>query len=203
MNDWDKLNRLLYRENLKNKIRTLEENVRTQNQIPQKENEELIELRQQYARPVSVLAIEDDPADRGILCEIFSGREKDFRIEFCSDGAGAFDRIFRRQTFRDARRPDLILLDLNLPLIDGRDLLKQIKLDSTLEHIPVLVFTTSENRADVDLCMRWGANGYIHKPSTIDKYGAVLGSIEDLWRQAVHGVPDWDGQAASYPSLAH
>ena len=95
------------------------------------------------ARPIEVLLVEDDPGDQLITREAFEHNKVNNRLHVARDGQEGLDYLYRRGEFRDAVRPDLILLDLNLPKYDGRQLLEKVKSDPDLSRIPIVVLTTS------------------------------------------------------------
>ena len=102
----------------------------------------------------------------------------------CVDGEDALDFLYRQGDYQDnaqAPRPSIILLDLNLPGTDGREVLEQIKQDDKLKTIPVIVFTTSSNPKDIETCYRFGVNSYVLKPINVDKSKEVMQSIVDYW----------------------
>lgn len=105
----------------------------------------------------------------------------------CSDGDEALDFLYHRGQYADseeAPRPSMILLDLNLPGIDGRDVLAQIKQDTNLNIIPVVVFTTSSNPKDVEICYQQGANSYIIKPINVNKLMRTIQLLIEYWFEA-------------------
>lgn len=105
----------------------------------------------------------------------------------CTDGDDALDFLYRTGEYIDANtpRPAIILLDLNLPGTDGREVLEQIKQDDDLKIIPVVVFTTSSNPKDVEVCYRYGVNGYIVKPININKLMRTVQIFIEYWFEAV------------------
>lgn len=106
----------------------------------------------------------------------------------CTDGDDALDFLYHTGKYTDsalAPRPAIILLDLNLPGTDGREVLEQIKKDEELKTIPVVVFTTSSNPKDIEVCYRYGVNGYIVKPIDIKKLMRTLQVFIDYWFESV------------------
>lgn len=106
----------------------------------------------------------------------------------CVDGEDVLDFLYRQGDYQDsaqAPRPSLILLDLNLPGTDGREVLEQIKQDEKLKTIPVIVFTTSSNPKDIETCYRFGVNSYVLKPINVDRSKEVMKSIVDYWFNTV------------------
>jgi CheY-like chemotaxis protein len=106
----------------------------------------------------------------------------------CIDGEDALDFLYHQGDYQDspqAPRPSIILLDLNLPGTDGREVLEQIKQDEKLKTIPVIIFTTSSNPKDIETCYRFGVNSYILKPMNVNKSKEVMQSIVNYWFNTV------------------
>lgn len=101
----------------------------------------------------------------------------------CKNGQQALDFLFRQGSFdeHNAPRPSIVLLDLNMPGIDGRAVLKQIKSNDTIKHIPVVVLTTSNAQTDIDACYADGANTYIHKPVELDGFFSAVQQLRNYW----------------------
>ena len=132
-----------------------------------------------------ILLVEDSPED-------FETTERAFRksglknpIVRCSDGDEALEFLFRRGRFADAPRPGVILLDLNLPGTDGREVLAEIKADASLKQIPVIVLTTSSDDRDVQACYNAGASSYIQKPVDLDGFMRAIERLNDYWFEVV------------------
>ena len=133
-------------------------------------------------RPViEVLSIEDNPADIGLLNEWFTEHLPNCSLISVRDGLEALDYLYRRNQFGQVNTPDLILLDLNIPKIDGRDLIREIKSTPDLSQIPVLVLSTSNSARDVADAYDLGANAFISKPLDLDDLDAMLTSLGDFW----------------------
>lgn len=141
-------------------------------------------------RPVEILLIEDNPADVRLTVESLKENKVLNSLSVVEDGAEALAFLNREGKHAAAPRPDLVLLDLNLPKMDGRELLAVIKADKRLRRIPVVVLTTS--RADEDILKSYdlNANCYISKPVTLDQFIAVVKSIEGFWLSIVTLPPD-------------
>ena len=138
------------------------------------------------SRP-AILLIEDNVEDYEVAQRILQ-RVTDRPILHCTDGDSALDYLNQRETFTQtprALRPALILLDLNLPATDGREVLRQIKQDARLQTIPVVIFTTSARLRDVDLCYRLGANSYVVKPVDFQRLTRVLELLAMYWIEVV------------------
>jgi CheY-like chemotaxis protein len=135
-----------------------------------------------------LLVIEDSDEDFEALQRMMRKWPLANPIYRCMDGDEALDFLYHTDQYIDstkAPRPALILLDLNLPGTDGREVLEQIKQDDTLKSIPVVVFTTSSNPKDIETCYRYGVNGYILKPININKLMRTIQIFIDYWFEAV------------------
>jgi len=132
-------------------------------------------------KPVELLLVEDDPGDVRLTQEAFKGGHVPVRLSVARDGVEAIDFLHRRGPFQDAPRPDLILLDLNLPRKNGREVLLDIKTDPDLKRIPVLVMTTSSAEQDISKAYSLNANCYLTKPIAFDEFIDMVHSIEDFW----------------------
>ncbi|MBE9228628.1 response regulator [Phormidium sp. LEGE 05292] len=133
------------------------------------------------------LLVEDSDEDFFAFERIFRKLSITQAIYRCSDGEEALDFLYHRGQYSDqkqAPRPSIILLDLNLPGIDGRDVLAQIKQDSDLSIIPVVVFTTSSNPKDVEICYQQGVNSYIIKPINVNKLMRNIQLLMEYWFEA-------------------
>ena len=136
----------------------------------------------------SLLIIEDSDEDFEAFGRIMRKSAVVVPIYRCTDGDDALDFLYHTGEYTDlerAPRPAIILLDLNLPGTDGRDVLKQIKRDDNLKIIPTVVFTTSSNPRDIEVCYQHGVNGYILKPIDINKLMRTLQVFIDYWFEAV------------------
>jgi two-component system, chemotaxis family, response regulator Rcp1 len=133
------------------------------------------------SRPVEILLVEDEPGDVRLTVEALRTARVRNRIHTVEDGVEALDFLRRRPPYAAAPRPDLILLDLNLPRKDGRAVLAEIKADPALRTIPVVVLTTSRARDDVQRSYELHANCFISKPMDFNEFSAVVKSIEDFW----------------------
>lgn len=142
------------------------------------------------SRAIEILLVDDNPADVRLAQEALretSAEKKNLRV--VSDGVAALDFLRRRGPWGDAPRPDLILLDLNLPKKDGREVLAEIKMDEELRAIPVIVLTTSEDKEDVRRSYELHANCYISKPVGLDRYLEAVRRIDDFWLQLAQLPP--------------
>jgi CheY-like chemotaxis protein len=136
-------------------------------------------------RAIEVLLVEDDPGDVLITREVLEHNTINNVVHVASDGQEGLDFLYKRGAHADAPQPDLILLDLNLPKYDGRQLLEQIKSDADLCHIPVVVLTTSSAEEDVLESYRLHANAYVTKPVDVDQFMRAVRQIDEFFIQVV------------------
>jgi CheY-like chemotaxis protein len=136
-------------------------------------------------RPLEILLVEDNPADVRLTQEAFRDGKIHNKLVVAKDGVEAMDFLRRRGKHADAVRPDLVLLDLNLPRKDGREVLAEVKADPVLMRIPVVVLTTSRAEMDVLKTYDLHANCYVVKPVDFDQFIHVVQSIENFWLTAV------------------
>jgi two-component system, chemotaxis family, response regulator Rcp1 len=132
-------------------------------------------------RPVDILMVEDNPGDVRLTQEALKESKLRNYLALARDGEEALAYLNREGPYANVTRPDLILLDLNLPKIDGREVLAIIKADPELRRIPVVVLTTSNAEQDIVRVYDLHANCYITKPVDIDQFVKVVQSIEDFW----------------------
>ncbi|WP_328557659.1 MULTISPECIES: response regulator [unclassified Streptomyces] len=135
--------------------------------------------------PINVLLVEDDPGDELMTREAFEDNKIGNTLHVVRDGEEALDFLYRRGAHTDAPQPDLILLDLNLPKYDGRQVLEKIKSDPALSHIPVVVLTTSAAEEDILRSYKLHANAYVTKPVDLDQFIAAVRQIDDFFVQVV------------------
>lgn len=135
--------------------------------------------------PIEVLLVEDDPGDELMTREAFADHRVANTLHVARDGEEALDFVYRRGAHTAAVRPDLILLDLNLPKYDGRQVLEQIKSDPDLAQIPVVILTTSAAQEDVLRSYRLHANAYVTKPVELDEYMAAVRQIDEFFLTVV------------------
>jgi CheY-like chemotaxis protein len=136
-------------------------------------------------RAIDVLLIEDDPGDELITREAFEHNKIRNKLHVAHDGEEGLDFLYQRGAHKDAPRPDLVLLDLNLPKYDGRQLLERIKNDPDLYHIPVVVLTTSSAEEDILRSYKLHANAYVTKPVDLDQFMHVVRQIDEFFVQVV------------------
>ena len=133
------------------------------------------------AAPIEILLVEDNPADVRLTVEALKEARVRNRLRVARDGIEAM-AMLRSDS---APRPDLILLDLNLPRKDGREVLQEIKQDEALRHIPVVILTTSQAEQDILQCYRLRANAFVTKPVEIDQFFQVVRAMEQFWLEVV------------------
>ncbi len=131
--------------------------------------------------PIEVLLVEDSPGDVRLTREALRDANPSIHLNVAPDGVEAMAFLRREGIHADAPRPDLILLDLNLPRMDGREVLANIKEDESLKTIPTVILTTSEAEADVLHSYRLRANSYLSKPVQLDAFDNLVRSINDFW----------------------
>ncbi|MFZ0726340.1 MAG: response regulator [Desulfobacterales bacterium] len=136
-------------------------------------------------KPANVLLVEDNEDDIELTLEALEDSKVLMETHVVSDGISAMAFLRREGDYADKPRPDLILLDLNLPLMDGREVLKNIKEDPNLAQIPVVVLTTSEDDGDISKAYKLHANCYISKTVDFLKFTEIIKQIEGFWLQLV------------------
>ncbi|MFC2084219.1 response regulator [Bacteroidota bacterium] len=134
-----------------------------------------------HADPVDILLVEDNPGDARLAKEALNESKLNNRLNIVTDGEKALKYLMKQDEFEETVTPDLILLDLNLPKIDGREVLEIIKEDEELKMIPVVILTTSHAEEDILKTYKLHANCYITKPLDLDQFMKVVQSIEDFW----------------------
>lgn len=133
------------------------------------------------AQPIEVLLVEDNPGDVRLTREALGQGGGRTNLHVVADGVQAMAFLRRLGAYADAPCPDLVLLDLNLPKKDGREVLDDVKSDDALKHIPVVILTTSEAEQDVQQSYRLRANAFVTKPVDLEQFLGVVRSIERFW----------------------
>ncbi len=146
--------------------------------------------RHTSSRPVEILLVEDNPGDVRLTREALAEGKVRNNLYVAPDGVEALRFLRREEEHAEAVRPDLILLDLNLPKMDGREVLEVIKADPDLRHIPVVVLTSSQAEQDIVRAYDLHANCYVTKPVDLDQFIHVVRSIEDFWFTIVKLPPE-------------
>jgi CheY-like chemotaxis protein len=142
-----------------------------------------------FGKPVEILLVEDNPGDVDLTQEALENSKIRNTLSVAVDGEEAMDFLRRRGKFEAAPRPDLILLDLNMPKKDGREVLAEIKADDDLRRIPVVIMTSSDEEKDVFESYNLHANCYITKPIDLHQFLHVVKAIEDFWLTIVSLPP--------------
>jgi two-component system, chemotaxis family, response regulator Rcp1 len=137
------------------------------------------------ARPIEILLVEDNPGDVDLTREALENAKVSNSLHVVDDGAKAMDFLYQRREYSGVPRPDIILLDLNLPKKDGRQVLAEIRGDPALAEIPVVVLTTSQADEDIFRAYRLHANCYITKPVDFTRFMQVIRAIEEFWLTVV------------------
>jgi two-component system response regulator len=128
-----------------------------------------------------VLLVDDNPADIDLTADVLGKCKWHFHVNTVNDGAEAISFLHHEGKYADAPSPDLMVLDLNLPRKDGRQVLAEVKADPSLARIPVIIFTTSQASSDISRCYQLGANCYLRKPGNLADFVATVKSMADFW----------------------
>lgn len=147
--------------------------------------------------PIDVLLVEDNRADVDLTRETLAAGRLRIALSVVSDGEEAIRFLRRLDQYALVPRPDLILLDLNLPKMDGREVLLEIKGDASLRRIPVVVLTSSDAEVDIIRSYDFGANCYVTKPSGLQAFQQIVRTLEDFWFTVVKLPPGQDGGLAT------
>lgn len=132
-------------------------------------------------RPIEILLVEDNPGDARLAKEALKDAKVRNNLHLVMDGEKAMNFLYKRDEFENVPEPDLILLDLNLPKKDGREILAEVKKDAKLKKIPVVILTTSQAEQDILHSYDLYANCYINKPVDLDQFLHVVKTIENFW----------------------
>lgn len=128
-----------------------------------------------------ILLVEDNEGDIFLILEAFEDLKIKAEITVVKNGQQALDYVFKRGEYRNSKKPDLVLLDINIPIFNGHEVLKQIKDDPSLKKNPVIMLTTSSNQKDIDKAYESHCNSYVKKPLNVDEFlGAIL-KIDQFW----------------------
>lgn len=140
-------------------------------------------------RPIQILLVEDSPSDAKLTLAALKMAKVVNQVSHVEDGVEAMEFLRRQGKFTQAERPDLILLDLNLPRKDGREVLEELKADPDFQMIPVVILTTSQAEQDIIRSYKLHANCYITKPVNFERFLEVVQSIENFWLTVVELPP--------------
>ncbi len=154
--------------------------------------EEIIKNASEPGRPIEIMLVEDSPGDVRLTIEALKEGKVINHLQVARDGQEAMDMLYRKGEHANAPRPDIILLDLNLPKKDGREVLAEIKSDDTLRAIPVVVLTMSKAEEDILKTYQHYANCYITKPIAMDQFLKTMNQIENFWLSIVKLPPRTD-----------
>ena len=132
-------------------------------------------------RPINILLVEDNPGDVELTEDALRNSKVSTKVSVVTDGEDAMDYLRQQNAYQQETMPDLVLLDLNLPRKDGMEVLREMKDDPNLKHIPVVVLTTSEAERDILASYELGANCFISKPVDLTEFRKVVESIDDFW----------------------
>lgn len=138
-----------------------------------------------FVKSIDILLIEDNPGDVDLAREALENSKMNNTLYVVEDGEEAMDFLYKQGQYTQVPRPDLIILDLNLPKKDGREVLAEIKSDDTLRRIPVVILTTSKAEEDVLKTYNLHANCYVTKPLDLDRFLHVVRSIQNFWLSIV------------------
>ncbi|SFS68356.1 response regulator [Halostagnicola kamekurae] len=146
------------------------------------------------AEPARILLVEDNPGDVRLTKEAFKRGRIEIELEVVSDGVDALEYLSQEGEYADAPRPDLVLLDLNLPRMNGEEVLEELQDDPTLRRIPVIVLTSSQAEEDVIASYDLSANAYLTKPVDPDAFIETVRTFEKFWFSMVRLPPEDDSQ---------
>ncbi len=152
-------------------------------------------------QPIHILLVEDNPGDVRLTQEAFKEGNVPNILHVAEDGVKAMDFLHRKGGYADATRPDIILLDLNLPRKDGREVLAEIKADEELKRIPVVVISTSQADNDIMKTYELHGNCYITKPVDLDSFIDMVKDIEKFWLDIVKLPPKSESKMASFTEV--
>lgn len=138
---------------------------------------------------IDILVVEDNPGDARLIREVLNDNRSYSSLHIVNDGVEAMSFLHNEGKYADVPKPDLIILDLNLPRKDGREVLAEIKADKDLLHIPIVIMTISQAEEDIFKSYKLHANCYITKPIDLNEFIKVVKSIEDFWFSVVKLAP--------------
>ena len=139
----------------------------------------------QSSKSVDVLLVEDNPGDIRLIKEAFKDTDTEMRFHTVTDGHEAIEFLLQRDAYETAPRPDLVLLDLNLPRKDGYGVLTKIRETPEVAHLPVIVLTSSCDRDDIRESYKLNANAYLTKPTDPDEFATLAQTVDDFWLRNV------------------
>lgn len=145
-----------------------------------------MEMKVKQARPIEILLVEDNPGDVTLLKEIFKLSQFSINLGVARNGEDAVAYLRKEGFYAYTRKPDLILLDLNLPKKNGLEVLEEIKRDQRFQQIPVLILTGSNQESDRERAARFRASQYLLKPQNLSNLASLLKYLEDAWMKPIH-----------------
>lgn len=140
-------------------------------------------MSNQKLKPAHILLVEDNEGDIVLTLEAFEESKIETSISVAKNGKEALDFLFKRGAFEDVKKPDIILLDINIPIFNGHEVLQQIKNDPELKKIPVIMLTTSSNQKDITEAYENHCNSYVKKPLNVAEFLSAVLKIEEFWLQ--------------------
>jgi len=140
-------------------------------------------MNNKHSKLAHILLVEDNEGDVILTKEAFEECRVKTEISVAKNGLEALDFLFKRGAFADVKKPDLILLDINIPIFNGHEVLRQIKADAILKKIPVIILTTSSNQKDLDEAYENHCNSYVKKPLEMSEFINAILKIEEFWLQ--------------------
>jgi len=140
-------------------------------------------MRNRNLKLAHILLVEDNEGDIMLTLEAFEESKFDTKVSVAKNGQEALDFLYHRGKFAKAQRPDIILLDINIPIFNGLEVLHEIKQDEILKKIPVIMLTTSSNQTDIDKAYKNYCNSYIKKPLEMEDFIKAIVQIEEFWLQ--------------------
>lgn len=149
-------------------------------------------IPRRFGSPVDVLLVEDNPGDVRLIRDAFTRGQVDTALHVVRDGKAALDYLYQRGEHAKAIRPDLVLMDLNVPKVNGFDVLADIRDDDALRMIPVVILTGSSAEGDITRGYKLHANAYVTKPFDPAAFDGVVRTLEEFWLTLVQ-LPTWDG----------
>lgn len=132
-------------------------------------------------KPIEILLVEDNPGDIRLMRDYLQRSKVSTKVNVVENGAAALSFLKKQGKYADAATPQLIILDLNMPIKGGREVLSEVKEDPILKHIPIIVFTTSDAQMDINNSYKLHANCYITKPADLEQFYRVVTGIENFW----------------------
>lgn len=134
-------------------------------------------------KPAHILLVEDNEGDIALTKDAFEESKVKMEISVARNGQEALDFLHKRGKFKNSKKPDIILLDINIPIFNGHEVLKQIKANTSLKKIPVIMLTTSSNPKDINLAYENHSNSYVKKPLNMEEFLEAVMKIEQFWLQ--------------------